>query len=171
MSWHSGRMTDADVARLRREAHERAVARPLRPFPGTVTDEVHDGVRMRRYVPTSATGPTGLMVLHGGFGLFGDLDLQDGYCRRTAETRGVVVLSVDYRLAPEASLDDSVADARAGVEALAASGVTRVVLSGDSAGGAFVRRSAERVRRPAADLLLPYPNLDHLSPTHEPRLP
>lgn len=171
MSWHSGRMTDADVARLRREAHERAVARPLRPFPGTVTDEVHDGVPMRRYVPPSATGTTGLVFLHGGFGLFGDLDLQDGYCRRTAETLGVVVLSVDYRLAPEASLDDSVADALAGVEALAASGVTRVVLSGDSAGGAVARRAAERAPRPTAGLLLTNPNLDLTLASYDDSLP
>jgi acetyl esterase len=164
-------MSDADVARLRREAHERAVKRPRRPFGGEVVDEVRAGVAMRWYTPPSPERTTGLVFLHGGFGLFGDLDLQDGYCRQVAETLGVVVASVDYRLTPEASLDDAVADALAGVEALAALGVTRILLGGDSAGGAVARIAAERSPRPLAGLLLTNPNLDLTLATYDDALP
>jgi acetyl esterase len=160
-------MSDIDVPRLRREAAERAAARPRRPFTGEVVDEEHDGVAMRRYVPASPARGTGMVFLHGGFGLFGDLDLQDGYCRLAAEVLGVVVLSVDYRLAPEASLDDAVADALAGLDALAASGVARPFLAGDSAGGAVARLAAERSPRPLAGLLLTNPNLDLTLATYD----
>lgn len=164
-------MSGVDVARLRREAHERAVGRPRRPFAGTVTDERHDGVPIRRYAPTTAADGTGLVFLHGGFGLFGDLDLQDGYCRQAAQTLGVVVLAVDYRLTPEASLDDSVADALAGLEALAATGCSRIVLAGDSAGGAVARLAAGRAARRPAGLLLTNPNLDLTLGAYDDTLP
>ena len=53
---------------------------------------MHDGVPLRRYAPEVRSAGTALAFLHGGYGLFGDLDLQDGYCRRLAEALGVVVL-------------------------------------------------------------------------------
>ena len=42
-----------------------------------------------------------LFFLHGGGMVFGDLDTHDATCRLLAERAGVLVLAVDYRLAPE----------------------------------------------------------------------
>lgn len=153
-----------DVAALRRGAHERAVARPRRPFAGAVTDSAtdsgHDGVALRRYTPDQRLPGAAAVFLHGGYGLFGDLELQDGWCRRAAEALGVVMLSVDYRLAPEARLDDAVVDALAALDLLAGEGFDRLYLDGDSAGGAVAVLAAARTARPLAGLLLTNPNLD-----------
>ncbi|MEZ0446368.1 alpha/beta fold hydrolase [Cellulomonas sp. ICMP 17802] len=149
-----------DVQRLRRDAHERAVARPRREFAGAVDDLTHAGVAMRRYVPAVDAPAAAVVFLHGGYGLFGDLELQDGYCRRLAERLGVVVLSVDYLLAPESTLDDAAADALAGLELLVGDGFARVLLCGDSAGGAVAIRAAQRSAVPLAGLLLTNPNVD-----------
>lgn len=160
-----------DVAALRRGAHERAAARPRRRFAGAVTDSVHDGVALRRYTPDLRRPGAAAVFLHGGYGLFGDLELQDGWCRRAAETFGVVVLSVDYRLAPEATLDDAVADALAAVDLLAGEGVDRLYLDGDSAGGAVAVLAASRTAHRLAGLLLTNPNLDLSLESYDDALP
>ncbi|MEL7977896.1 alpha/beta hydrolase fold domain-containing protein [Isoptericola sp. F-RaC21] len=160
-----------DVAALRRDAHERAVGRPRRPFAGTVDDAVHAGVALRRYTPDRRHPGTAVVFLHGGFGLFGDLELQDGWCRRAAEALGVVVVAVDYRLAPEATLDDAVADALAAVDLLAGEGVDRLYLDGDSAGGAVALLAAARTTHPVAGLLLTNPNLDLSLESYDDALP
>ncbi|MFC7876817.1 alpha/beta hydrolase fold domain-containing protein [Isoptericola sp. NPDC057391] len=160
-----------DVAALRRGAHERAAARPRHPFAGAVADLAHDGVALRRYTPDRRRPGAAAVFLHGGYGLFGDLELQDGWCRRAAEALGVVVLSVDYRLAPEATLDDAVADALAAVDLLAGEGFDRLYLDGDSAGGAVAVLAASRSARPLAGLLLTNPNLDLSLETYDDALP
>ncbi|MDY7041352.1 MAG: alpha/beta hydrolase, partial [Chloroflexota bacterium] len=54
-----------------------------------------------------------LVFLHGGGWVLGDLDQSDAVCRRLAKLSGWMVVSVDYRLAPEhkfpAALDDTCA--------------------------------------------------------------
>src|SRR5690606_11416902 len=115
------------VTTLRREARERALARPRHPFDGTVRDETRDGVGLRRYVPDghgSRREPASAVVfLHGGYGMFGDLELQDASCRRVATALGTPVVSVDYRLAPEGSLAEAAGDALVALALLAAEGV------------------------------------------------
>jgi acetyl esterase/lipase len=55
----------------------------------------------RRYEP-AASGPRPLVVwFHGGGWVLGDLDSDDPLCRDLAERLGAVVLSVNYRHAPE----------------------------------------------------------------------
>jgi acetyl esterase len=115
---------------------------------------------MRRYVPDDRIPGSALVFLHGGYGVLGDLDMQDDYCRALAGSLGVVVLSVDYGLAPEASLDDAVADARTALGLLADEGVARLFLCGDSAGGAVAGLAAARSTVPLAGLLLSNPVLD-----------
>lgn len=65
------------------------------------------------------------MLLHGGYGLLGDLELQDDPCRRVAAALGARVVAVDYRLAPESSLDDAVTDTLAVLGHLASPSGTR----------------------------------------------
>ncbi|MFF1635249.1 alpha/beta hydrolase [Leifsonia sp. NPDC058248] len=152
-------MSEPDIDRLRSEAAARASARPRLPFEGTVTDEIVGSVPVRWYRPETTAHPdAGVVFLHGGYGVLGDRDLQDGYCRRIAGILRLTVLSVDYRLAPEADLRASGEDAVAGVAALRASGVGDVVLWGDSAGGAVALVAARRSR--VAALVLTNPNVD-----------
>ncbi|WP_454730210.1 alpha/beta hydrolase [Cellulosimicrobium protaetiae] len=151
------------VTALRREARERALVRPRQPFAGTIRDETRDGVAMRRYVPEAHGAGSAVVFLHGGYGLFGDLELQDASCRRIATTLATVVVSVDYRLAPEGTLVEAADDALVALALLGAEGVERLALFGDSAGGAVAVAAAHRAHgTPLAPawLALTNPNLD-----------
>jgi acetyl esterase len=53
------------------------------------------------YQPTDATNAPGLVYYHGGGWVLGDLAAADPMCRKIAAAAGMVVVSVDYRLAPE----------------------------------------------------------------------
>lgn len=104
----------------------------------------HGGpIAVRSYRPRSlpATPAPVLIYLHFGGCVIGDLDTCHTACTLIADRAGCVVLSVDYRLAPEhrfpAALDDTVA-ALAWARSHAASiggDPSRVAVGGDSAGG------------------------------------
>ncbi len=104
-----------------------------------------DGIEVpvRIYVP-EGEGPFGVLIwYHGGGFVIGDLDTTDGTCRELCAHAGVVVVSVDYRLAPEHPFPAAVDDAVAALEWIASGGApadahidpTRVAIGGDSAGG------------------------------------
>jgi acetyl esterase len=152
-------MTVVDVAKLRADARERTASRTPVPFVGEVVSGNLAGVGVRHYRPTDAHEGA-VIYLHGGYGLFGDLDLQDNYCRALATSLGIDLTSVDYRLAPEASLAESVADALTVLDLLHAGGVQRLWLAGDSAGGAVACLAAEATQTPLEGLLLTNPLLD-----------
>ena len=71
-------------------------------------------VRVRRYVPRRGPQPSpGLVWCHGGGFVFGDLEVSDGRCADLAVDLSAVVVSVDYRLAPEQPFPAAVEDAYA----------------------------------------------------------
>lgn len=89
-----------------------------------------------------AAGPApALIFAHGGGWVIGDRDSHDYVCRKFANDAGCVVVSIDYRLAPEhkfpAAIDDSLAAARYIADQAQALGVDpkRLAVGGDSAGG------------------------------------
>ncbi|MBO2447531.1 alpha/beta hydrolase [Actinomadura barringtoniae] len=100
-------------------------------------------IRVRLYRPPAAPGvaPPALIYLHGGGWVLGGLDHVDVGCRELAARVGCVVLSVDYRLAPEhrfpAAVEDAWAVTAAAVRDAARFGVDpgAVAVAGDSAGG------------------------------------
>ncbi|MCH2170369.1 alpha/beta hydrolase [Myxococcota bacterium] len=101
-------------------------------------------VPVRIYTPEAEPGSTGLPVLvffHGGGWVIGSLDSHDGACRLLASRAGCLVVSVDYRLAPEhrfpAAPEDCYAATRWVAEHAAEIGgdASRIAVGGDSAGG------------------------------------
>jgi acetyl esterase/lipase len=107
------------------------------------------------------------VFLHGGGFVIGDLDTHDGQCRVLCSRVGAVVVSVDYRLAPEhrypAALEDCWAATKwviANAEKLGID-ADRIGVGGDSVGGALatiVARKGRDAGTPFAAQLLLYPS-------------
>ncbi|MBL8380413.1 MAG: alpha/beta hydrolase [Burkholderiales bacterium] len=130
-------------------------------------------VPLRLYRPQAAAPDAVLPVLvyfHGGGWTIGDLDTHDVLCRQLANTAGIALVSVDYRMGPEhrfpAAVDDSLA-ATYWVSRNAASmklDAARLAVGGDSAGGNLAAVVALAARDagdlPVAYQLLIYPATD-----------
>ncbi|WP_175719186.1 alpha/beta hydrolase [Burkholderia anthina] len=97
-------------------------------------------LRARLYRPTRERHLPTVVYLHGGGFVIGDLDTHDNICRELARGAHAVVVSVDYRLAPEhrypAAADDAVAATKWVIANAGELGGNDVVaVAGDSAGG------------------------------------
>jgi acetyl esterase len=125
---------------------------------------------VRVYTPEGEPPFPIVVFFHGGGWVVGTLDTYDPLCRALAAATPAVVVSVDYRLAPEHRWPAAVEDAYAATEwasrnAAALGGVQhRLAVAGDSAGGnlaAVVALGARDRGGPAiAFQLLVYPALD-----------
>ena len=124
------------------------------------------GSRPARVYRPHADGPLPtVLFLHGGGFVIGDLDTHDLACRTIAEHSRAVVVSLDYRLAPEhpfpAAVEDTVAAADWMVEHTAElGGDHRTGVAGDSAGGNLAAVTAQHLRDRGHELtaqLLIYP--------------
>jgi acetyl esterase len=99
------------------------------------------GVPVRVYRPSAARPLPSLVYFHGGGWVLGDLDVYDGTVRDLANASGCLVVSVDYRLAPEhkfpAAADDAFAATAWVADNAAEIGADpeRLAVGGDSAGG------------------------------------
>jgi len=107
--------------------------------------------------------------LHGGGWVIGDLETSDAACRDLCRAAGCVVVSVDYRLAPEHRFPAAVDDSYAATAWVAAhmgeiGGNGRLAIGGESAGGNLATVVCQRARDaggPAIDFqLLLYPVTD-----------
>ena len=120
---------------------------------------------------TQSSRPPVVVYFHGGGFVMGDLDTHDGTCRQHAVGADAVVVSVDYRLAPEHPYPAAVEDAWAATLWVAQYGVeigadaTRMAVAGDSAGGNIAAVIAQQTRdnpdwagAPLAFQLLWYPS-------------
>ncbi|MFT4085440.1 MAG: alpha/beta hydrolase [Nocardioides sp.] len=134
------------------------------PIGGIRTVELPFG-RGRLYLPSAEVAtPAPLVVFfHGGGFYLGDLDSHDAPARMLAETAGVRVLSVAYRLAPEAKFPAAYDDAlvafdwaREHAEGLGAD-PDRIGVGGDSAGGNLAAEVALAAGERCAFQLLIYP--------------
>ncbi len=98
-------------------------------------------IPIRVYWPTE-DGPLPVLVFyHGGGWVIGDLDTNDSLCRMLANKAAAVVVSVDYRLAPEHRFPAAVEDSYAALEWVSRNAgrlnvdPTRIAVGGGSAGG------------------------------------
>lgn len=160
-----------ELAEARREGDDEALTLSGPPIPvARVEDRAVGGVPCRVYDPApeaSAPRPTAVYA-HGGGWMAGSITTLDGVCRRLAVGAGAVVLSVDYRMAPEHTFPAAVDDVDAVVAAVQAGEVEgadaqRVAVAGDSAGGHLATVAARRARdagRPVALQALVYPVVD-----------
>ncbi|MGW1195437.1 alpha/beta hydrolase [Streptomyces sp. NPDC002536] len=145
------------------------------PAPDTTNLEIQDRtvsadpeVAVRIYRPHRAQGA--IVWLHGGGFVMGNLDTEHPWATRIANGSGAVVISVDYRLAPEnpfpAALDDAYAVLTWTAEHAAELGIDpgRIAVGGHSAGGGLAAAVALRARDeqgpPIRFQLLNQPGLD-----------
>jgi acetyl esterase/lipase len=137
-------LADPPVDAVRTEMSINARALRGAAVPGVlVAPATIDGrLRARTYTPAGLAEGSGLLVyFHGGGWVIGDLDTHDNVCRFLAVHGGARVLSVDYRLAPEAPFPAAVDDAMTAFEvavrnaAVLGADPARVGVGGDSAGG------------------------------------
>ncbi|WP_455288664.1 alpha/beta hydrolase fold domain-containing protein [Cupriavidus necator] len=127
-------------------------------------------LKARLYRPEDGPERLPLVVyFHGGGFVVCGLDSHDNICRSLARRAGALVLSVDYRLAPEApfpaAADDAVAALRWAAAHAAALGADpgNLAVAGDSAGGNLAAVACQQLRGSAITLrhqLLLYPYLD-----------
>ncbi len=160
------------------EARAILADRPEIPLPevplASVVDQTVPGpdgeIPVRIYTPESK-GPLPVVVyLHGGGWALCDLDTHDRPARRIAHDVAAVVVSVDYRLAPEARFPAAAEDAHAAVAWAADHYRPRALaVAGDSAGGNLAAVACLIARQrggPAIDhQLLVYPVTDHAMDT------
>lgn len=140
------------------------------PADGPDAPEV--GVRVYRPATAPENAP-GLVFLHGGGWILGDLETHDALCRILAARSDAVVISVDYRLAPEhrfpAAVDDSERAWQHVRDNPGAYGVDadRLAMGGDSAGGNLTAAVCRRLRDAGAPMpimqLLIYPATDFMA--------
>jgi acetyl esterase len=144
---------------------EKPVAAEDRLVPGPVGD-----IPVRIYHPDSDRLLPVVVYFHGGGFVIGDIFSHDTICQRLAAGVPALVVSVDYRLAPEhrfpAAVDDCDA-ATAWVSAHAAEfggDSARLAVAGDSAGAnlsaVVTRRARDAGGPPIAFQLLVYPCTD-----------
>ncbi|MCP4539143.1 MAG: alpha/beta hydrolase [Chloroflexi bacterium] len=118
-------------------------------------------IPVRTYTP-EGDGPFPVLVFfHGGGWVQGDLDTHDGICRFLADGASCVVVSVDYRLAPEHKYPAAVEDAYAATRWVAENAerlqgdATRIAVGGDSSGGNLAA-VVSRMARDRGELALVY---------------
>ncbi|MEU3483881.1 alpha/beta hydrolase [Streptomyces sp. NPDC033754] len=149
-------MDMSDPVAGRKEFAARAAAAPAPDTSGmevedhTVSRPAGPDVPVRVYRPHGAQGA--IVWMHGGGGVFGDLDTEHPWAARVAGLSGAVVISVGYRLAPEdpfpAALDDAYAVLvwAAGHADELGTDPARIAVGGHSAGANLAAAAALRAR-------------------------
>ena len=166
-------LSQQGVRRARAYIEERAAAAP----PGPTVDHVENvnipgeggAIAARIYRPAVQIPLPIVVYLHGGGWVVGSVAASDAFCRRVVDAVPCVLLSVDYRLAPEHRFPAAVRDAVAAIEWGASNGAAlggdprRLIVLGDSAGGNLatvaVRRLLSRGKRIVARQILAYPGV------------
>lgn len=160
-----------------------AQGKPAQPDATVMTEDramqlAGRSLPIRVYTP-QGTSPRPLIVyFHGGGFVVADKTVYDAGARALAKDAGAVVVSVDYRLAPEhpypASLEDAVASFRYVVEHAAEfhGNPAQIAVAGESAGANLatavaLRQKQDSQRLPGFQLLVyPFLSTDVSTPSH-----
>jgi monoterpene epsilon-lactone hydrolase len=142
------------------------------PVPGVEVSEARlGGVRALRIRPAGPPRAT-VLHLHGGGFRLGAPENSVGFGSTLAGRTGVQVIAPAYRLAPENPYPAGLADALATLLALSEAERSRVILSGDSAGGglaaSLTRLALSRGIKPLGLMLFaPWLDMTVTSPSYE----
>jgi len=110
-----------------------------RAVPGPAGD-----IPIRIYTPQGEAPCPVLVYYHGGGWVIGSIETHDGICRAFANAAGCIVVSVDYRLAPEHRFPGGLDDAFAALQWVAKNAGefggdgSRLAIGGESAGANLV---------------------------------
>ncbi|UOQ91571.1 alpha/beta hydrolase [Halobacillus shinanisalinarum] len=136
-------------------------------------------INVRAYTPSGEGPHPALVFYHGGGWVIGNLDTHDNVCRALTNLANCVVISIDYRLAPEhkfpAAVDDCYAAAQWIIEHPSEFNIdaSKVAVGGDSAGGnlsaVICHLAKERGTFNLAHQLLFYPATDFTAETESMR--
>jgi acetyl esterase/lipase len=172
-----------DIVARRAAAEQMLAAMDVPENPNVVKEDRFvpgpDGepdISVRIYRPTGATGTLpGIFYIHGGGMILGTVAGEDPSATRLCEQVGAVVVSVEYRLAPEHPHPAPVEDCFAGLiwmaKEAAELGVDpdRIAIYGGSAGGGLTIAAAMLARDrggPALRFMMPiYPMIDDRNET------
>lgn len=145
----------ADLPDRRGAAYDLGAARaalasfaPRRPVPGEelldIDDLVVKGTRLRLYRPRTAT-TRGVLYLHGGGFCTGSVETEHAHAVQIANDVDAVVVSVDYRLAPEDPYPAAADDCYRGLQHLATL-CDKIAVHGQSAGAGLAAATALKAR-------------------------
>ncbi len=138
------------AGRLLARTAVRAIRWPVVPGVDVSVARVHR-TRVRTYRPSERRGDAALLWIHGGGMVGGAPPMDDLLCSEVASRLGILVVSADYRLAPEhpfpTALDDCAAIWTAMQRRAARVGVdpARIVIGGQSAGGGIAAGLVQRL--------------------------
>ncbi|WP_281154257.1 alpha/beta hydrolase [Streptomyces sp. HYC2] len=163
---------DPVAMRAADEAHVAPLAErlPLHAVDDVTAKTAAGEVPVRIYTPVEADSHGVLVYFHGGAFFLGSLETHDHVARSLAKETGLKVVSVGYRLAPEAAFPAGLDDCYAVVRWVAEEGTdlawdgTTLAVAGDSSGGTFAAAVAARAYDDGIDRIthqiLYYPSLD-----------
>lgn len=152
------------IDELRANVRASSLAFPPLDVPlGAIVDDAIEGpggpIPIRTYTPAGDGPFPGIVYFHGGGWVVGDLDTQDMIARGLAYGAAAVVVSVDYRLAPEHPFPAAANDAWAATLWVARHAASlgidgaRIAVAGDSAGANLAAGVALRARDAGAPRL------------------
>jgi acetyl esterase len=139
--------------------------------------KINPSLSVRLYLPSQAKSLPVLVYLHGGGWVGGSVETHDPFCRLLSEAAVMIVVSVEYRLAPEhpypAAIEDTLSAVKWAANHAAEWGgdADKLLIGGDSAGANLAAVAANRLcARTNAHglnaLMLLYPVTDHPSANH-----
>ena len=177
--WFNKELTLENLASKRQQAAPPVFGSPLADVVDRTIDGPHGSIPLRIYTPLGEVPFPMVIFFHGGGFVQGSIDSHDHMARRLALELTAVVVSVDYRLAPEHPFpqghdDCYAATCWAAQNAAEINGdATRLIVAGDSAGGnmaATVSLHARDEGQPAIALqILIYPSTLMFGDTSESR--
>jgi len=152
----------------------RVVGNKIKPFPGVlVEDRPLDNCKVRIYRTEGIKSRAGLLWIHGGGYVLGNTGMNDWECSTLASSLGLLVVSVDYRLAPKSPFPAALDDCYGAWQFMQSSahewGIepARIAIMGQSAGGGLAATLVQRIAdaggtQPACQVLM-YPMVDDRS--------